>query len=313
MLVKSVCSNCEHSFLTDDQAGDLTCPRCGFVSDGVAPPEGPAFSELSGGAMALPADQDVYIPAPQPSSAPHIPQTFDPVGAFEGPAHFDPRALPPTFMTWDRMLRGMLLGGIAMLALGAAIGCGLAATGLIVPGVAAIIMAFAAGIATRIGMGGRSAHRTRGYAMVTIAFVVVTGYVGIIGGSWMIERFTGDRAAITRRDLEVGRRDLTLELARANRAGDAAGFTLLETRVARVERLEAASDPQIEDYLWTQQAQINQPLIAYGKLRVMEGPMLKFGPDRDPIEGPKHASLGIVGLELLVGMFIAYRAVRSKR
>ena len=115
------------------------------------------------------------------------------------------------------------------------------------------------------------------------------------------------------RDLEVGRRRLSLEMARANKAGDTAGFTLLETRMARVERLEAASDPQIEDYLWTQQAQINQPLIAYGKLRVMEGPMLQFGADSDPIEGPKHASLGIVGLELLAGMFIAYRAVKSKR
>ena len=315
MLVKSVCSNCGHSFLTDDQSGDLTCPRCGFVSeeDGPAIVAGPALSQLAGGSMALGPEEDRYTPPPKTPAGSPAPQAFDPIGNFEGPTHFDPRALPPMFMTWDRMLRGMLLGGILTACLGMALGGGLAATGLTVPGVAAIAMALVAGAAARLGMGGRSAHRTRFYAMLTVVFVVVAGYGGIIGGSWVVERFTGDRADITRRDLEAGHRQLALELARADKAGDATNYTLIETRLKQVERLEAASDPQIEDYLWTQQAQINQPLIAYGKLRVMEGPLLKLGADRDPVEGPKNATLGVVGLELLVGFFLAYRGVKSKR
>ena len=34
MLVKCVCSSCSHSYLADDQMGDLACPRCGSANEG---------------------------------------------------------------------------------------------------------------------------------------------------------------------------------------------------------------------------------------------------------------------------------------
>jgi len=298
MLVKCVCSNCGHSFLTDDQAGDLTCPRCGFVNDGApmggfdapaAPPPPPDFDDEPQGRHGAP----------------------DP--AFGGPAYFDPKSPPPMFMSWDRMLRGILFGGVLAMVIGAAIGAAFAATGLVVPGVAAVVVALVAGAAVRNGMGGRSAHRTRGFAIVAVAFAVLLGYAGIVGGSWMVERFTGTRAATARKDLEVGRKQLQKGLARARRADDIAEATLLETRLRRAERLLAASDAQLEDYLWTQQAQFNQPLIAYAKLRVMNAPLLKLGPDREPVEAPEHVPLAIVGAELLLAMFLAYQGVKQKR
>ena len=229
------------------------------------------------------------------------------------PAHFDPKTPPPMFMTWDRMLRGMLFGGLVAATIGAAMGAALAATGMIIPGIAAVVMSFAAGTAIRNGMGGRTARRTRFLAIFAVICVIVVGYAGVLTGSWLVERSTGSRAGITRKDIDVGKKELAQSLARAQKVDDVAERTVLETRLRRAERLAASSDAEIEDYLWTQQAQINQPLVAYGKLRVMNAPLAKFGADREPIEAPKHVPPVIVGVELLLAMIIAYQAVKQKR
>jgi len=310
MLVKCACSNCGHSFLTDDKAGDLTCPRCGFVSD-TMPAAGDFRVEPSEYAPAPPAFADHSASAF--GGPPSIPQGMAEDLGFTAPTGFDPRALPPVTITWDRMLRGIAIGGPITASLGAAIGGGLAAIGLVIPGIATLVMALMAGSAVRYGMGGRSAARTRFLAMIAVVFVVTFGYAGILTGSWMVDRFTGDRASITRNDLKMGREDLMMQLGRAQKVGDVTQSTTLETRLKRVERLEASSDPQLEDYLWTQQAQFNQPLIAYAKLRITDGPVLKLGIDKDEIETPKNAASGVVGLELLIGMFLAWRGVRAKR
>jgi hypothetical protein len=296
MLVKCVCANCGHSFLTDDQAGDLTCPRCGFVNDG-APVGG------------------FDAPGAPPPDFGDAPDAFReaPDAAFDGPAYFDPKEPPPMFMSPDRMVRGMLFGGLLALTIGGAIGAALAATGIVIPGVAALLMALVAGAAVRHGMGGRSAARTRGYALFAVVFAVLLGYGGIITGSWLVERFTGTRAAMTRKDLDEGRKQLRKNLARADRADDVAERTVLETRLRRAERLEALSDAQLEDYLWTQQAQVNQPLVAYAKLRATQAPLVKLGADREPIEAPEHVPLAIIGGELLLALLVAYRGVKSKR
>ncbi|MHC4938032.1 MAG: TFIIB-type zinc ribbon-containing protein [Planctomycetota bacterium] len=297
MLVKCVCSNCGHSFLTDDQAGELTCPRCGFANDG-APVGG--FEAPT----ALPPD----FGAPEP-------QAFhrDPDPAFGLPSHFDPKSPPPMFMSSRRMARGMLVGGIFAAATGAAVGAAMAATGMVIPGVAALIMAFAAGAAVRQGMGGRTARRTKGFAVVAVLFAVLVGYAGIISGSWLVERFTGTRAAITRKDIAEGKKELAKNLARAQKVDDVNERTLLETWLRRAERLEAASDAELEDYLWVQQAQLNQPLVAYAKLRVMHAPLVKLGADREPIEAPEHMPMAIVGAELLLAFLLAYQGVKQKR
>lgn len=309
MLVKCVCSNCGHSFLTDDQAGDLTCPRCGFVTDGV--PQGAAF----------PAETPDFPPPPPemkppPRKGPRgmgaIPQEFGDEMGFVAPPAFDPKTPPPVFMGWDRMLRGIVIGGLMTASLGASIGGGLAAIGLVVPGIAALVMALIAGSAVRYGMGGRTARRTRGFAMVAIVCAVVMGYAGILGGSWLVDRFTGERSTITRNDLKRGREDLSMQLGRAQKLGDAAETTTLQTKLTRVEQLERVSDAELEDYLWVQQAQINQPLVAYSKLRVTEGPVLKLGLDNDAVKVPKHSATGVFGLELLLGIFLAWRGVRTK-
>lgn len=310
MLVKCACSNCGHSFLTDDQSGDLTCPRCGFVTDGVPqaaafPAEPPNHAPQHRMAAAPPADQF--------SGPPQIPQGLADDMGFVAPPSFDPKTPPSVFMTWDRMVRGIVIGGLMTASLGTAIGGGFAAIGLVIPGIAALVMALIAGSAVRFGMGGRSASRTRGFAMTAVAFAVMMGYTGILTGSWLVDRFTGDRALITRNDLKLGSEDLTLQLGRAQKVGDVAKTTTLETRLKRLERLEASTDAQLEDYLWVQQAQINQPFVAYAKLRVTDGPVLKLGLDNDAIEVPQHAATGVVGLELLIGIFLAWRGVRSKR
>ncbi|MHC4956178.1 MAG: TFIIB-type zinc ribbon-containing protein [Planctomycetota bacterium] len=317
MLVKCACSNCGHSFLTDDQAGDLTCPRCGFVSD--AAPAGAAFpaepAEMAPNILQNNAPiRDHFEPDPiEPmGGGSHAPQHFPQEIAFNAPAHFDPRTPPPVFMTWQRLMRGVLFGGVLTVLLGAGVSGGLAATGLIVPGVAALIMALAAGATMRHGLGGRTATRTKASAMIGLAVVIALGYGSILAGSWLVQRYTGDRSDITRRDLERGRNDLKSQLARAEKLGDATSSTLLETRLRRVERLEAASDAEIEDYLWVQEAQINQPLLAYSKLRLTDGPLLKLGAEREPIEAPKHAALGVAGLELLIAFVLAWRGVKPR-
>ena len=299
MLVKCVCSNCGHSFLTDDQAGDLTCPRCGFVNDG-APVGG------------FDAPPPIAVP-PQFDAPAQDPYQGTPEPAFAMPSHFDPKAPPPMFMSWDRMFRGMVLGSILTVSFGAAIGAALAATGMIVPGVAAIIMAFGAGAATRQGMGGRAARRTRGFAIGAVIVVVMFGFAGIFTGSWLVERFTGSRASMTRKELDAGKKVLTRNLARANKVDDLAERSVLETRLKRVERLEAATDAQIEDYLWVQEAQINQALLAYAKLRATRAPLARFGPDREPIEAPKHVPTAILGVEFLLAIFLASQGVKAKR
>ncbi|MEM8882595.1 MAG: TFIIB-type zinc ribbon-containing protein [Planctomycetota bacterium] len=301
MLVKCVCANCGHSFLTDDQAGDLTCPRCGYVNDNAS----------GGGFPVEPAPDHGALPPefqPEPEFNHGAPEP-----AFAPPSGFDPKSPPPLFMSWDRMFRGMFFGGILTLSLGAALGAALAATGLVIPGVAALLMALGAGAATRHGLGGRTALRTRGFAISAIIVVVLVGYLGIIGGSWMVERFTGTRAAQTREDLSAGKVQLASQLARARKMTDVKSAAILEAKFEQAEKLEKLTDAQIEDYLWTQQAQFNQPLVAYAKVKLTQGDLLKLGADKPPVRAPKHAPIAIAGVELLLAMLIAYQGVKSKR
>ena len=65
--------------------------------------------------------------------------------------------------------------------------------------------------------------------------------------------------------------------------------------------------------LWVQEAQLNQPLLAYGKLRVTRGPAVRFGPESDPVELPEPATAGILLAELIAAVFLGVRGVVSRR
>ncbi len=88
---------------------------------------------------------------------------------------------------------------------------------------------------------------------------------------------------------------------------------LLNQRIEDTRRLRALSDPQLEDYLWIQQAQINQPLLAHAKLRMTFSPIVKMGPDGDTVSVPKGATLAIRLAEILAAMLLASRAVMPNR
>ena len=103
--------------------------------------------------------------------------------------------------------------------------------------------------------------------------------------------------------------DLAGDRARTPDAGTA---VLIDQRIKEVQTLQAKSDAELEDYLWVQEAQVNQPLLAYAKLRVMRGPAVRFGPENDPVEIPEPGTAVIMLVELLAAVFLGVRAVLAK-
>lgn len=296
MLVKCVCSGCSHSYLADDQAGTLACPRCGVDNTGV--PGGASAAEA-------PAGRDEM--------------TLDP--SFSGPGldlHFAPLAPPAMFVTGDRLVRALVFGCMIAPLLGAVVGGAQAAVQVAIPGLAGVALGLVGGAAVRFGLGGRSATRTLGRSALVIAIALALGFAGVVGGSWAVERYTAtaDRDANgqpdvvqTREDLEKGLRVLLRDRTRTPDAGAAA---LIDQRITETERLKHLGDAQLEDYLWTQKAEIREPVVAYGKLRVLEGPAVKLSPHSAPIRLPEHAVPGILLGEFLVAVVLALRAVMPR-
>jgi len=287
MLVKCVCPNCGHSYLSDDQAGDLACPRCDVgaeVNRGASDiPD--AYAQADRGAIAL--DDDDY----------------------GMPATFAPQAPPPMIVTRERMVRGLAFGGLSAAAFGAAVGGALRATSFVIPAAAALVMGLLAGLACRYGFGGPCATRSRGRARFVVFICVVLGYAGSLSGAWLVARLTSDRSEVTRQDLDDGLRLLVNQRSRTKDAGQA---VLLDQRIAEVEKLKHRSDAQLEDYLLTQEAQINQPLLAYAKLRVTQGPLVRLGADAEPILVRWEYTAGAAFVELLLAFVLAMRVVRSR-
>jgi hypothetical protein len=284
--VKCVCAKCRHSYLADDQLGELDCPRCGEKAAAAADAPEKGF------------ETDPFLAEDPVAESSHETARF-----------FDPKAPPPMYVTGSRFLRGVIFGGLAAAFMGAVIGASLGALGVAIPALAAALFALAAGASCRYGFGGRSARHTRGVAAFAAVLCAVLGFAGFFAGSWTVERLTGVRAPQTREDLDKGLQALLQERARTRDAGAA---IVLDQRIGEVEMLRRRSDPELEDYLWVQEAQLNQPLLAYAKLRAMHGPVVKLGPDSEPIEVPEHAPAGALVGELILAMWIASRGVAPR-
>lgn len=292
MLVKCVCSNCTHSYLADDQMGDLACPRCGTVNkdaEGGGPADIPSFPEATEESL------------------------FDDLGtgpSFQTSARgFDPKAPPPMYVTRDRWLRGFVFGGLAAALMGAVFGASLGALGIAVPVVSAVLLGLAGGASCRYGFGGRTSRQTRGRAFTAALCCAVFGFSGFFAGAWTVERLTGSRAEQTRSDLDRGLRGLLQQRARTKDAGTA---IVLDQRIGEVERLRRRSDPELEDYLWVQEAQFNQPLVAYAKLRATNGPVIRLGPDADPVEVPPESIPAVLGLEFVLALWLTWRGIKPR-
>jgi hypothetical protein len=297
MLVKCVCSGCSHSYLADDQAGALACPRCGVENTGA-----PAVTTM---------DADTASGRDE--------MTFE--SAYHGQGldlHFAPLAPPAMLVTADRLLRALVFGGVLAALLGAVVGGAQAAVQVAIPGLAGIGLGLVSGIAVRFGLGGRSAARTLGRCIFASLLVLALGFAGVFGGGWLVERYTGtvDRdgngqpdVAQTREDLEKGLRGLMRDRARAPDEGSGA---LIDQAIDETERLKRLPDPQLEDYLWSQRAEIAQPVVAYGKLRVLEGPALKLTPKSAPVGLPEQTATWILGGEFLIALVLVIRAVMPR-
>lgn len=298
MLVKCVCPNCSHSYLADDQLGELACPRCGLAAeaDGGAPvgdmgPPGPMGApDLDPGVYDDPYMDDTFSAGPLPM--------------------FEAKAPPPMYVTGERMFKGFVFGIVATAGLGFVMGGALAAVGVIVPGVATILMGLVAGASVRYGMGGRTTSATMFRTVATVLLVILVGFASFFTGGWAVERLTGTRAAQAREDLDQGLRGLVRQRAQVQDTGTG---LLLDQRIHEAERLKNLTDPQLEDYLWIQQAQLSQPLLAYGKLRAMQGPLVRLGVERDPINVPFPATPGILLAEFIIAAILAIRGVVAKK
>jgi len=307
MLVKCVCPGCSHSYLADDQMGDLACPRCGMASepDAAAPvsdmPPPPAMGPplMGGPGMDPGMDPGVY-------DDPFVDDGFQDSAI----PMFEAKAPPPMYVTGERMFKGLVFGVVATGGLGFVLGGAFAAVGVIVPGIAAVLMGLVAGASARYGLGGRTTSATMFRTTATVLLVVVIGFAAFFTGGWAVERLTGTRAAQTREDLDNGLRGLVRQRAQVQDTGTG---LLLDQRIQETEHLKNLSDPQIEDYLWVQQAQLNQPLLAYGKLRAMSGPIVRLGAERDPINVPFPATPAILLAELILASILAIRGVIAKR
>lgn len=308
MLVKCVCPSCSHSYLADDQMGDLACPRCGMASepDAAAPvadmsPPPPSMSPpMAGG------------PGMDPGMEPAVyDDPFVEEGFPSGPIPvFEAKAPPPMYVTGERMFKGLVFGLVATAGLGFVLGGAFAAVGALVPGIAAVLMGLVAGASVRYGMGGRTTSATMFRTTTTVLLVVMLGFAAFFTGGWAVERLTGSRAAQTREDLDNGLRGLVRQRAQVQDTGTG---LLLDQRIQEAERLKNMSDPQLEDYLWVQEAQINQPLLAYSKLRATNGPIVRLGAERDPIRVPFPATPAILLAEMIAAAILAIRGVIAKR
>ena len=303
MLVKCVCPGCSHSYLADDQMGDLACPRCGMASDDntaapVSDMSAPTPTQMMGGMVPQiepEAYDDPYMEGAFPEAAVPI---------------FQAKAPPPMYVTGERMFKGFVFGIVATAGLGFVLGGAFAAVGVIVPGVAAVLMGLVGGASARYGMGGRTTSATMLRTVATVLLVVVAGFSAFLAGGWGVERLTGTRAGQTREDLDNGLRGLVRQRAQVQDTGTG---LLLDQRIQEVERLKNLSDPQLEDYLWVQQAQLNRPLLAYAKLRATSGPIVRFGAERYPINVPFPATPAILLAEIILAAVLAIRGVIAKR
>lgn len=287
MLVKCVCANCAHSYLGDDSMGELVCPRCGVGNES----------------------------ARNPGDVPDAPAGLghgtydmhdDPYGYSYEEDVFAPQAPPPMLVNNERFFRGVIMGGLATGILGFAMAGAMAAIQFAIPAVCAVVIALVAGGMCRYGFGGRCAQRTQIRAIAAVFLAVLLGFGGTFVGAWAVERYTGERADAMRDDLDRGLRALTAEQLRV---GDEGTRLLLDSRIREIKRLQGLNDASLEDYLWTQEAQVNHGLLAYGKLRATEGPIVRLGANANPVELAMWPTLGILLAEFLLAVVFASRAV----
>ncbi len=295
MLVKCVCANCGHSYLSDDGAGDLSCPRCGIDN------------EESRNASDIPDAPAGVEPGLYDDQAPILDE--DELGFYDEEPQFDPEAPPPMFVTTDRMVRAMIFGGMAALGTGAVVGAALAATKIAVPGVLAVVLSLVTAAACRASFGGRSTPQTVRRAQIAAGVAIFLGILGFIIGSWTVDRLTAERAAETRQNLEQGLEGLTEQAAATSDEGTK---LLMEHRINEVRRLQGMSDARLEDYLFRQEAQVNVAILAYAKLRVTDGPSIRFGPDNDPVEMPAAVIAGLLLVELALATWLTTRGCTAK-
>jgi hypothetical protein len=296
MLIKCACSNCGHSYLADDEIGDLACPRCDAVNDpGVHNPSEPPGHPSGGFEPAFGGGYDDH-------REPHD-------DMFDMPMRFEAKAPPPMIITRERLFRGVVFGGLTAAFIGIVAGAAMTAVGFDIPGIAAVLIALIGGAAVRSGFGGRTARQTKGRAVVVCTLIAVLGFAGVTAGSWTVARFTGGRAAQTRKELDEGLRGLRDQYADASDAGVA---ILLKQRVEEARRLQSLSDAELEDYIWVQQARINQPLLAYAKLRHTTAPIVRLGEKAKPIRLPMEAVIGIRAALVIATIILALRAVRPR-
>jgi hypothetical protein len=304
MLLKQVCSQCGHHYLADDQLGEVDCPRC----------HSPAVGATGMGmpAPVQPPQMNPHAPSPV-SREPTYGEAQYPgpeMGEFEMPTHFDPKAPPPMFVTGDRILRGLLVSSIATLLIGAILGGALASLSLRLPIVPALVLGWIAGLSCNRAFGGRAAHGTLGRAFAVVLVGVTVGYAGYLTGGWAMERMLGSRVEQTRADLDRGLKSLKRQRSHISDEGTA---IVLDQRIARVTELHRRSDASIEDYLWVQEAQINQPLMAYVKLRVIRGPLVQLGADAKPIVVKRELNMAAMGSELLLAAILAMLLVGARK
>ena len=304
MLLKQVCSQCGHHYLADDQLGEVDCPRC----------HSPAVGATGMGKPAPAQPPQMHPQAPPPvSREPAYGEAQYPgmeMGEFDLPTHFDPKAPPPMFVTGDRILRGLIVSSIATLLIGAVLGGALASLSLSLPILPALVLGWIAGLSCNRAFGGRAAHGTLGRAFVVVLVGVTVGYAGYLTGGWGMERMLGSRVEQTRADLDRGLKSLSRQRSHITDEGTA---IVLDERIARVTELHRLSDAAIEDYLWVQEAQINQPLMAYVKLRVIRGPLVRLGADAEPIVVKRELNMAAMGGELLLAAIVAMLLVGARK
>jgi hypothetical protein len=279
--------------------GDLACPRCGLAADADA---GAPVAEM----VSRPSPMGPPMDAQGGHDDPFMDEAYPPAAI----PMFEAKAPPPMYVTGERMFKGFVFGIVATAGLGFVLGGALAAVGVIVPGVAAILVGFVGGASARYGLGGRTTSATMLRTVATVLLVVVVGFAAFFSGGWAVERLTGSRASQAREDLDNGLRGLVRQRAQVQDTGTG---LLLDQRIQEAERIKNLSDPQLEDYLWIQQAQLNQPLLAYAKLRATNGPLVRFGADRDPVTVPFPATPAILLGGIILAAVLAIRGVIAKR
>ena len=290
MLTKTLCPHCGNSFLAEPKdSGGTTCPQCrSFI-----PTEGAVHQPLA---------------APPEIHATPTPEVYAvPAGALPDGPRFDPTTPPPSYVRGERLWRGIVLGSVAALAFGTFFGAGTAAIRLSLPLLGGIVTGIITGVVVRHGFGGRSVPSTRGRASLGAAFCGALGLVATLAGGWMVERWTGDRAPTTQRDLSSGLKNLE---ARRAQTVDASDRAALDHRIREVNRLQSLTNAQIEDYLWVQQGGIAQPLMAYSWNRVKNGPLVQLGPEGSTVYLGDYGTAAGWGLDFLLVMWLATRAVR---